>query len=48
MTGTIKHQIVIRNKPGMMMSTRPIAIAIEARIDAIATEPRKGAAAQTV
>ncbi len=48
MTGTITAQIVIRNRPGTMIRMRPIVIAMPARIDAIATGPMEGVAADTV
>ncbi len=48
MTGTITAQMVIRNRPGTISRNNPIEIAIAARIDAPATGPRYGRAADTV
>ena len=48
MTGTITAQIVIRNRPGTMIRSSPIVIAMPARMEARATDPRYGVAADTV
>ena len=48
MTGTITAQMVIRNRPGTMISSSPIVIARPARIEAPATGARNGRASFTV
>jgi len=48
MTGTITAQIVIRYRPGTMTRISPTVIAMPARMEASATDPMYGVAADTV
>lgn len=48
MTGTITAQMVIRYRPGAMTRMSPIVIAIPAMMEARATDPMYGMAADTV